>query len=695
MKRVLIFLGFVASVVSAEAKQAPVITQADKDRAAKIVSQMTLQEKCMLVAGKKDRFFTYAVDRLGVPEVNMADGPQGVRNYGTKRVNSTYYPCGIAIASSFNREIAKGVGTGIGNDAKSRGVGIMLCPGVNIYRSPLCGRNFEYMGEDPYLASEMAVNYISGIQEQGVMSTIKHFALNNQEYDRHHVSSNVDERTMNEIYFPTFRKAVEKANVAAVMTSYNPVNGVHAAENSWLIKDNLRKWGFEGIVMSDWVSTYSTIGCAFSGLDLEMPLGYAMNPDTLIPLIEKGIIPESEINEKCQHIIQIFIAYGYLDNPMKDASIPEDNPQSREYAYKAALEAPVLLKNENGALPLKKAGRILLVGPNADRIPYGGGSGAMYPYKKYETTLYQGLKNLGCKVDLRTNIPVQESELKNVGTIICALGFDHDTERENHDRSYSLDKEQLSLLRQAIETGKKVVVVVYSGGEVEFASWAEKVDAIIMGWYTGQEGGRALAEILTGKVSPSGRLPFTFWGDLEKNPATPHYQIAHLNNNLYGKDASRYWNGRFSKYKFMEYAEGVFVGYRGIERFGVKPLYPFGYGLTYTTFEYYGMDAVKVDNDVKVRFKVKNTGKYTAAEVAQIYVSPENPSVIRPARELKEYVKVKLAPGEIGEVVLYLPESAFSYYDMGSHDWKVDHVNYKIQIGASATDIKLEKSLNF
>ena len=245
MKKVLILLSFAAAIVSAEAKPIPVITQADKDRAAKIVSQMTLQEKCMLVAGKKDRFFTYAVKRLGVPEVNMADGPQGVRNYGTQRVNSTYYPCGIAIASSFNREIAKGVGTGIGNDAKSRGVGIMLCPGVNIYRSPLCGRNFEYYGEDPYLASEMAVNYISGIQEQGVMSTIKHFALNNQEYDRHHVSSDVDERTINEIYFPTFRAAVTEAKVGSVMTSYNLINGVHAAENPWLIRTNLKEaWGF-------------------------------------------------------------------------------------------------------------------------------------------------------------------------------------------------------------------------------------------------------------------------------------------------------------------------------------------------------------------------------------------------------------------------------------------------------------------
>ena len=680
--------------VSASAGDIPEITQADRQRAARIVSQMTLEEKCLLVSGKKDKFFTYPVERLGVPEINMADGPQGVRNYGSLKVNSTYYPCGIAVAASFNREVAKGVGTGIGYDAKARGVGIMLCPGVNIYRSPLCGRNFEYMGEDPYLASETAVNYISGIQERGVMSTIKHFAANNQEFDRHMVSSNVDERTLNEIYFPAFRKAVEQAKVAAVMTSYNPLNGVHAAENAWLIKDNLRKWGFEGIVMSDWVSTYSPVGCALSGLDLEMPLGYAMNPSTLIPLVENGVVPESEIDEKCIHILQSFIAYGYLDGPMKDSSIPEDYEVSRSYAYKAAVEAPVLLKNEGQVLPLKKGGKVLLVGPNADCIPFGGGSGAMYPYKKYETTLFQGLKNLGCKVELRSDVPANPEELKGVGTIICAVGFNYQTEKENSDRTYALDKDQLALLGRACESGKKVVVVVYSGGEIDTKGWGDKVDAILMAWYTGQEGGRALADILTGKVSPSGRLPFTFWGSLEKNPSTPYYHSRSLDHSCYGKSAARYSRDRHGRYLFADYAEGIFVGYRGIEKFGSQPLYPFGYGLTYSTFEYSGLKVSKAGNGVEVRFSLKNTGSVKASEVAQVYVAPQNPSVVRPQRELKEYAKVELAPGESREVVLTLPASAFSYYDVTSHDWVVDEVDYLIEVGASALDIRLSGNIN-
>lgn len=693
MKKTILLAAVLVSCATAGAQSVPTITEAHKAKAKQIVSQMTLEEKCNLLSGKKDRFFTYPIERLGVPEVNMADGPQGVRNYGMTKVNSTYYPCGIAIASSFNRDIAKGVGTGIGYDAKARGVGIMLCPGVNIYRSPLCGRNFEYMGEDPYLTSETAACYITGIQEQGVMSTIKHFAVNNQEYERHQVSSNIDERTINEIYFPSFRKAVEKAHVAAVMTSYNPVNGVHSAENPWLIKDNLRKWGFEGIVMSDWVSTYSTIGCAFSGLDLEMPLAYAMKPEYLIPLVENGVVPEEEIDGKCIHIIQSFLAYGYFDRPMKDSSIPEDYDVSREYAYRAALEAPVLLKNDNNALPLGK-GKILLVGPNADCIPYGGGSGAMYPYKKYETTLYQGLKNLGCKVEYRADVPADPSQLKDVKTVICAVGFNYSTEKENSDRQYSLGKDQLKLLERACESGKKVVVVVYSGGEVDLGTWAAKADAIIMSWYTGQEGGRALSEILTGKASPSGRLPFTFWGSLEANPSTPYYHVRKLDPSCYGKDVTRYNKDRHGRYQFTEYAEGIYVGYRGIEKFGVAPAYPFGYGLTYSSFEYSGLLVSKDGDEVVVCFSLKNTGRVKAAEVAQVYVAPVNPSVPRPCRELKEYRKVFLEPGESSEVTIRLPESAFSYYDVSSHDWVVDKVNYKIQVGASATDLKLEASLS-
>ena len=689
MKRTVITLAALAlALVSVNAQ--PVVTQADKERAAALVKQMTLEEKCKFISGQREEFYTLSIERLGIPEVLMADGPQGVRSIGRTPTNSTYYPCGIALAATFNPQVAFGVGTGIGCDAKARGVGIMLCPGVNIYRSPLCGRNFEYMGEDPFLASETAVQYINGIQQQGVMATIKHFALNNQEYDRHAVSSGADERTMNEIYFPTFRKAVEQAHVGAIMTSYNPVNGQHAAENAWLINDNLRgKWGFDGFVMSDWISTYTPIGCAMSGLDLEMPNGYAMNYKTLKPLIDNGVIPESIIDEKCIHILQSFIAYGFLDKPMKDSSIPEDYAVSRQQAYQAAVEAPVLLKNE-GALPIK-GGKILLVGPNADYITFGGGSGAMHPLKKYEVTLYQGLRNLGKKYDilLRNGVPTDPAELKGVSTIIVAAGFNKNTEKENSDRKYALDSDQEKLIEEAVASGKKVLVIVYSGGEVDMHKWADKVDGILMAWYTGQEGGRALADIISGKVSPSGRLPFTYWGSLKKNPTTPYYHKAKLDESVYTKKEPGHYAPRHAKYPFADYGEGVFVGYRGIEHFGIEPLYPFGYGLTYTTFDYSNPAAKKVENGFEVSFTLTNSGKVEAAEAVQVYVAPKSASIIRPARELKGMAKVKLAKGASETVTVSLPMDAFKYYDIFTHDWVVDPGQYEIQIAASATDIKL------
>ncbi len=692
MKRTLITLAALAlALVSVKAQ--PVVTQADKDRAAALVKQMTLEEKCKLISGQREEFYTFPVERLGIPEVLMADGPQGVRAIGRTPTNSTYYPCGIALAAAFNPSVAAGVGTGIGYDAKARGVGIMLCPGVNIYRSPLCGRNFEYMGEDPYLASETATQYIAGMQKQGVMATIKHFALNNQEYDRHAVSSGADERTMNEIYFPAFRKAVEQARVGAVMTSYNPINGQHAAENSWLINDNLRKWGFEGFVMSDWVSTYTPIGCAMSGLDMEMPNGYAMNYKTLKPLIDNGVVPESVIDEKCIHILQSFIAYGFLDKPMKDSSIPEDYDVSRQLAYQAAVEAPVLLKND-GVLPIK-GGKILLVGPNADYVTFGGGSGAMHPLKKYEVTLYQGLCNLGKKynVILRNGIPGNEAELKSVNTIIVAAGFNKNTEKENSDRKYALDKDQENLIDEAVATGKKVVVVVYSGGEVDLSKWGDKVNAIMMAWYTGQEGGRALADILSGKVSPSGRLPFTFWGSLEKNPTTPFYHKAVLDESVYTKHEPGRYASRHAKYPFADYGEGVFVGYRGIKHFGVEPLYPFGYGLTYSSFAYSDASVAKVADGYEVCFTLANTGQCEATEAVQIYVAPQSPSIIRPERELKGLAKVKLAKGAKQVVKVLLPMDSFKYYDIFSHDWVLDPGAYNIEVAASATDIKLSTAI--
>lgn len=661
----------------------------DTKRAEEIVARMSLEQKCRLITGQIDGFHTAEFAEFGIPSVRMADGPQGVRN----NTNSTYYPSGISIAACFNRERAKGVGEGIGLDASARGVRIMLCPGVNIYRSPLCGRNFEYYGEDPYLASETAGNYIEGIQSKRVIATIKHFALNNQEYDRHWTGSYADERTINEIYFPTFRKAVEKAGVGAVMTSYNPVNGVHAAENAWLI-GQLRSWGHKGIVMSDWTSTYTTYGCLTGGLDLEMPHKYALGYEDVKPLVENGVVSEKLVDEKCVHILQTFIAFGLLDRPAKDESIPEDYEVSRNYAYQAALEGPVLLKNE-GILPIRRSSRnnIVLVGPNADYVAFGGGSGRMDPFPERNITILQGLKKLG--KGYRTTFAgaaIDESNealIRKASVVIVAAGFNSKSEKEGADRTYSLPEGQDEMILRACELNPNVVVLINSGGEVCVTPWLDKVKALMMTWYSGQEGGNAIAALLSGAVSPSGRLPFTFWGSLEDNVTSGSYAKEHPNCIQPKKHTNR------DPHPSVTYREGVFLGYRGVEKFGRTPLFPFGYGLTYSSFEYYDLSLEKCDSGVKVSFTVKNVGPDCAAEAAQVYVAPLEPKVARPAKELKGYEKKSLKKGECAKYELILDEDAFKYYDAASHSWVKDNPKFEIQVGASSSDIRLKGNIEF
>lgn len=678
MKKAILLSLFILAAGFAQAQIK--ISEQDREKAASMVKQMTLEEKCALIAGQYDGFHTAAIDRLGIPSVRMADGPQGVRN----KTNSTYYPCGISLAASFNREIAHGVGTGIGWDASARGVRIMLCPGVNIYRSPLCGRNFEYYGEDPYLAAETAVQYISGIQEQRVMATIKHFALNNQEYDRHWTASVADERTMNEIYFPSFRAAVEKAAVAAVMTSYNPVNGEHAAESAKLT-GKLREWGHEGIVMSDWTSTYTTLGCINSELDLEMPEGHVLNYESISELVKNGAVCESQLDTKCIHILQAFIAYGLLDQPMKDESIPENNAPSREKAYAAALEGPVLLKND-GILPIKASNKnnIIVLGPNADIIPYGGGSGRMDPIEGTTTTLWQGIASLGkkYKASLMDWNAIDEAALAKASAVILSVGFNYDTEREGHDRSYSLPAGQNELIAKVASINPNVIVVANSGGEFEVAPWLGNVKALLMAWYAGQESGRAIAAIISGAASPSGHLPFTFWGAEDKNPADKWYHkvVPVISKNRSNRDP----------YPHAEYKEGVFVGYRGVEHFGVEPLFPFGYGLSYSQFEFSDGAVAPEGDGFRVSFKVKNCGKVVAAEVAQVYVCAGDSKGLHPAHELKGYEKVCLQKGETKTVSVVLPKSAFAHYCPGCHKWVVAPGVRKIQVGSSSASLPLE-----
>ena len=654
MKKSLILALLVLGALSLKAQA--VIGPEHQERAAALVQQMTLDEKISLIAGYQDGFHTAPVERLGIPEIRMADGPQGVRN----NTKSTLFACGVAAAASWNPSLVREMGVALGQDSRARGVHILLGPGVNICRSPLCGRNFEYFGEDPFLAAETAVAYIEGVQSQGVMATVKHFALNNQEYNRHHVNSVADERTINEIYFPAFRAAVERAHVGSVMTSYNPVNGVHSAENAYLIGQTLRgKWNFQGFTMSDWTSTYTPLLMVQDGVDLEMPRAFCYTAETLKPLLERGVITEKQIDDKVCRILQTYIAFGFLDRPQLDSSIPEDNPYSREVAYRLACESIVLLKND-GILPLKKNRRIALSGPGAELIPCGGGSGAVDPL--YTVSLKEGLQLLGARFSEKADVE------------IVALGFDKTTEKENHDRTFALPEGQETFVEEALARGRKVILIVNAGGAVDLSRIEGRVSAILWAWYPGQEGGKALAEILYGKVNPSGRLPVSFPRALEDNPAQPYYA------------PSEPYNKRGHTVVPTTYAEGIFTGYRGYGE--TAPLYPFGFGLSYTDFSYSELTVTPAGDGFDVRLEVRNSGNRDGSETVQIYVHEENPCVPRPVRELKGFCKVSIPKGQARTVTVHLPREAFAYYDSDSHGWVVNPGAFTIEAGASAADIR-------
>lgn len=632
------------------------ITDACQERAEALVREMTLEEKIAFVGGSRDGFHLGPVRRLGIPEIRLADGPQGVRN----DTRSTLYASGVAAAATWNPALVREMGTALGQDARARGVHVLLGPGVNICRSPLCGRNFEYFGEDPLLAARTAAAYIEGVQSQGVMATVKHFALNNQEYNRHHTNSVADERTINEIYFPAFRAAVERAHVGSVMTSYNPVNGVHSAENAYLIGQTLRgKWNFQGFTMSDWTSTYTPLLMVQDGVDLEMPRAFCYTAETLKPLLERGVITEKQIDDKVCRILQTYIAFGFLDRPQLDSSIPEDNPYSREVAYRLACESIVLLKND-GILPLKKNRRIALSGPGAEVIPCGGGSGAVDPL--YTVSLKEGLQLLGARFSEKADVE------------IVALGFDKTTEKENHDRTFALPEGQETFVEEALARGRKVILIVNAGGAVDLSRIEGRVSAILWAWYPGQEGGKALAEILYGKVNPSGRLPVSFPRALEDNPAQPYYA------------PSEPYNKRGHTVVPTTYAEGIFTGYRGYGE--TAPLYPFGFGLGYTDFSYSELTVTPAGDGFDVRLEVRNSGNRDGSETVQIYVHEENPCVPRPVRELKGFCKVSIPKGQARTVTVHLPREAFAYYDSDSHGWVVNPGAFTIEAGASAADIR-------
>ena len=489
--------------------------------------------------------------------------------------------------------------------------------------------------------------------------------------------------------FPVFKDAVQKAGVGAVMTSYNPLNGIHSAENRWLITDVLRKeWGFDGIVMSDWTSTYTTLGCMESGLDLEMPKGYWLNYKMIRELLDRGIVHERQLDEKCVHILSTLIRFGLLDRPAVDSALPLDNEECRRIAYATALEGPVLLKNA-GALPLDRAAlkRVAVIGPNADRIPFGGGSGEVTPIEGCSTTLFSGL----CAVAGREHVDTirfgadgsfDEKAVSRASAVVVSVGFTKETEGEGFDRTFSLPEGQDELIRRVAGLNDRVVVVVNSGGEVAMP-WLDEVEAVVMAWYPGQEGGRALASILSGMESPSGRLPVTFWGTLEGNPAAVYY----------GMRKNEIVPQKRDPFCHTVYYEGLFSGYRAAGSAGFAPLFPFGFGLTYSLFAYSDLSIQPAADGYDVSFWVRNVGKCRAADVPQVYVSECNPREPRPAKLLKGFAKVTLSADEKTRVSVHLGKDAFSHYDVASGEFRVSPGVFEVIVGANAREESLKTSL--
>jgi beta-glucosidase len=803
--------------------QAPsATTPAIEARADAMLKQLSLEEKIDLIGGVDD-FYIREIKHIGLPALKMADGPFGVRNYGPSTTLG-----GLGLAATWDPELAERVGAVIGQDARARGVHFMLGPGVNIYRAPMCGRNFEYFGEDPFLASRTAVAYIQGMQSQGVSATIKHFMGNNQEFLRHDADSIIDERTMREIYLPTFEAAVKEAHVGAIMDSYNLINGQHATQNGHLNIDILRKdWGFDGIVMSDWDSTYDGVGAANGGLDLEMPSGKFMNRATLLPAIKSGKVSEATIDDKVHRILRTAMRFGWLDREQTDLSIPLLNAPGGKVALEAARSGMVLLKNDGNLLPLDKTKikSIAVIGPDAYPAQVvGGGSAGVRPFSAVSylegltaylgsnATVYyeqgipsigemadatafssdQGGKEAGLKAEFFSNptfsgkptvrrtdqhinfardlgggvnqnevsvrwtgyftpstpgdhlvfvegggeeggfrlyvddkliindwerinarigqvhVPLSAGSHKirfeyfvhgsyngpkfgivrpeavvnasakalasRSDAVVVAVGFDPESESEGGDRGFQLPPAQDELVQQLAAANKNVIVVVTSGGAVDTATWLDRVPALFQAWYPGQEGGTALAQLLFGEYSPSGKLPVSFERRWEDNAVHDSY---------YPKGSDRK----------VVYAEGLFLGYRHFDKTEVKPLFPFGFGLSYTTFAYKNLsvtpERARGDQAVTVTFDVTNTGRRAGAEVAEVYLGEPHPSVPRPVKELKGFIKVQLNPGETRRASLTLDRRAFAYYNVKNHDWAVDAGDFNVYVGSSSAQIEL------
>ncbi len=661
--------------------------QADK-LADSVLALMTLDEKFAYVGGDKS-FFIRAVPRLNLHEVSMSDATQGVHIRETSKdedlanhqlKQSTAFPCPIALASTWNPELAFHYAEAVGEECRAGNIGILLGPGMNEYRISQCGRNFEYFGEDPYLRARIIEEYVKGVQSTGTIATLKHFVANNTDYYRRRSNSVVDERALHEIYLPPFKAGID-AGAKAVMTSYNQLNGEWCGQSEYVINNILRnQLDFKWLVMTDWWSVYDGEKLAGSGQDLEMPLAIALKDAHT--LVSQGNVKVEDINRMAKSILRTYFAMKFDERTANSAG--EVNFDEHEsVALQTALEGIVLLKNEGSLLPIRpEVKTILLTGKYVDTLAMGGGSATVKGFN-VRLMLNELKKEFGERVMFVKN-PTAE-QIKSSQVILCNIGT---SDSEGWDRPFALPEDQERLVSKCVAGNPNTVVIITSGSGIRMTDWNDKAKAILYAWYGGQTGNQALAEIISGKTNPSGKLPITIEKDFKDSPGFGYLPK--------GEDLYTGWNDKEEKAHPMfdiNYTEGIFVGYRWYEKKNIEPLYWFGHGLSYTKFEYSNLEVTKpvIDNKdvLGVTITIKNVGQRSGSEIVQLYVHDDHSSVPRPNKELKGFRRVELKPGEKKTVTFDLHNLDFAFWNPVAKQWTAEKGKFTLLVGSSLKDIRL------
>jgi beta-glucosidase len=675
-----------------------------------VIKKLTLEEKIAMLHAN-GIFSTAGCERLGIPGLMTDDGPLGVREdvkegWGSANLttdSATFFPNGSALAATWNPELAYRYGHDMGEEARARNKTIMLAPAFNICRTPLCGRTYEYYSEDPFLNARLAVQSVKGIQSQHVAACVKHFAVNNQEIERGRINVNVDERALREIYLPAFKASITEGNAWTIMAAYNKLRGAYCSENDYLLNHVLKgEWKFKGMVISDWGGTHSTVNAANHGLDLEMgsrpPYNTYYFADKLLDSVKAGKVSVKVIDEKVHRILWVIYHTAMSTNQLAGKL---NTPEHSKTVYDIAAESIVLLKNDQHLLPLNTSAikSIAVIGDNATRTFHLGGFGAGVK-ARYEVTALAGLQNrLGKTIDIKyaqgysgvyrpyernasketskadsALIPQAVATAKSADMAILFIGGNRDYESESRDRKdLGLPFNEQALVDAVTAANPNTIVVVIGGAPYDIGKIKKNNSTIVWSWYNGSENGNALADVLIGKINPSGKLPFTFPAQLKDSPA--HALNAYPGENLQ-----------------EDYKEGILVGYRWFDTKKIEPLYCFGYGLSYSDYKYSGFftnkKSYKPTESITASLKVKNTGKYGGKETVQLYVSKTGSIVERAEKELKAFKKVNIAPGETVNVTLNIPIKDLAYYDVKTSKWVVEPGKYKLLTGTSSRDIE-------